>query len=129
MAPSEFMSVLSDALSLRSSKATERNANSSRSHAICTITLVHDAADYTSSPSSPSSSPSSPALSKRSRLRLVDLAGSERNYETMGMAAADHRESAEINSTLMALKDCFRAYNYERSGKVLFVKTEYFNVC
>mmetsp|Transcript_48222 Transcript_48222/g.89807 ORF Transcript_48222/g.89807 Transcript_48222/m.89807 type:complete len:555 (-) Transcript_48222:761-2425(-) len=42
-------------------------------------------------------------------LRLVDLAGSERNYETTQMTAGQHRDSAEINKALMALKDCFRA--------------------
>mmetsp|Transcript_33174 Transcript_33174/g.45954 ORF Transcript_33174/g.45954 Transcript_33174/m.45954 type:complete len:357 (-) Transcript_33174:251-1321(-) len=43
-------------------------------------------------------------------LRLVDLAGSERNYETVQMTAQQHRESAEINSALLALKNCFRAH-------------------
>merc|ERR1739848_806045 len=42
---------------------------------------------------------------------LVDLAGSERNYETVQMTPAMHRESAQINSALMALKDCFRAFH------------------
>lgn len=37
------------------------------------------------------------------------VGGSERNYETMSMSAQQHRESADINSSLMALKDCFRA--------------------
>jgi len=49
-------------------------------------------------------------------LRLVDLAGSERNYETEQMTAAQHRESAEINSSLMALKDCFRAHAALKRG-------------
>lgn len=34
---------------------------------------------------------------------------SERNYETTQMTAGQHRDSAEINKALMALKDCFRA--------------------
>ncbi|KAK7235977.1 microtubule motor protein [Aureococcus anophagefferens] len=43
-------------------------------------------------------------------LTLVDLAGSERKWETMGMrGSAQNRESADINLSLMALKDCFRA--------------------
>jgi hypothetical protein len=42
---------------------------------------------------------------------MVDLAGSERNYETVKMTAEMHRESADINRSLLALKDCFRAYN------------------
>lgn len=49
--------------------------------------------------------------SQGGKLTIVDLAGSERNYETVQMTAAQHRESAEINFTLMCLKDCFRAYH------------------
>jgi hypothetical protein len=45
---------------------------------------------------------------------LVDLAGSERNYETVHMSAAQHRESALINKSLMALKDCFRALHHNQ---------------
>ena len=37
-------------------------------------------------------------------LRFVDLAGSERNYETRHMTAQQHRDFAEINKSLMALK-------------------------
>lgn len=49
------------------------------------------------------------------RLALVDLAGSERNYETLKMSAAQHKESGDINTSLMALKDCFRAHAATRS--------------
>lgn len=49
------------------------------------------------------------------RLALVDLAGSERNYETLKMSAAQHKESGDINTSLMALKDCFRAHAASRS--------------
>jgi len=78
---------LAKALELRASEATERNAASSRSHAILVVWLEGGG-----------------------MLRFVDLAGSERNYETEKMTAAQHKESAEINSSLMALKDCFRAH-------------------
>lgn len=77
---------IEDALTLRSSKVTERNPVSSRSHAVCTMKI------------------------SSGKLTLVDLAGSERNYETITMNSAQHRESADINISLMALKDCFRAY-------------------
>eukprot|EP00747_Dinoflagellata_sp_TGD_P102470 gnl/TRDRNA2_/TRDRNA2_168676_c0_seq4.p1 gnl/TRDRNA2_/TRDRNA2_168676_c0~~gnl/TRDRNA2_/TRDRNA2_168676_c0_seq4.p1 ORF type:complete len:490 (+),score=81.23 gnl/TRDRNA2_/TRDRNA2_168676_c0_seq4:313-1782(+) len=82
-----LLEVLQAALQLRSAEETERNSASSRSHAICTLRLASGG-----------------------MLRLVDLAGSERNYETTKMTAAQHRESAHINSSLMALKDCFRAH-------------------
>mmetsp|Transcript_39482 Transcript_39482/g.86073 ORF Transcript_39482/g.86073 Transcript_39482/m.86073 type:complete len:604 (-) Transcript_39482:205-2016(-) len=83
----ELMQVLEEALVLRTSEATERNPVSSRSHAICCLELAGGGV-----------------------LRLVDLAGSERNYETHYMSAQQHRESAEINCSLMALKDCFREH-------------------
>lgn len=79
--------LLAEALALRASEETERNPLSSRSHAILVVWLQDGG-----------------------MLRFVDLAGSERNYETEKMTAAQHRESAEINSSLMALKDCFRAH-------------------
>ena len=43
-------------------------------------------------------------------MTFVDLAGSERKWETMQLRGRQHqRESADINLSLMALKDCFRA--------------------
>jgi len=39
-------------------------------------------------------------------LTIVDLAGSERNADTAKFTSAQHRESAEIMTSLMALKQC-----------------------
>lgn len=83
----ELAVILEDALRLRKSEATDRNAFSSRSHAVCVLDIVG-----------------------MGSLRFVDLAGSERNYETQNMTAKQHREFAEINTSLMALKECFRAH-------------------
>lgn len=87
--------VVGEAMRLRASEETERNAASSRSHAICTIRLGGQGGVF----------------------RLVDLAGSERNFETTKMTAAQHRESAEINRSLMVLKDCFRAHAALQRGE------------
>ena len=77
---------LDEGLALRSSVQTERNQASSRSHAVVEISIN----DVT--------------------MTFVDLAGSERKWETMQMRGRQHqRESADINLSLMALKDCFRA--------------------
>ena len=77
---------LDEGLALRSSVQTERNAASSRSHAVVEIDV------------------------KGVTMTFVDLAGSERKWETMQMRGRQHqRESADINLSLMALKDCFRA--------------------
>lgn len=83
------------AMSLRAAEETERNSASSRSHAICTLRVG----------------------SNGGVLRLVDLAGSERNFETTKMTAQQHRESADINSSLMVLKDCFRAHAARQRGE------------
>eukprot|EP00434_Breviolum_minutum_P011549 symbB.v1.2.010184.t1/scaffold664.1/size175145/4 len=82
----EVAGYLEEALRLRRSESTERNPLSSRSHAVCVLQLEGGGS-----------------------LRFVDLAGSERNYETRQMTAQQHRDFAEINKSLMALKECFRA--------------------
>jgi hypothetical protein len=90
----DLMKRLRAGLELRSSEYTERNPISSRSHAICIITLLDGHGNDDSG----------------SSIMLVDLAGSERNDDTTNMTRAQHRESAAINSSLMALKKCFKAY-------------------
>jgi len=83
-----LLSVLDEGIKLRSVEVTERNPISSRSHAFVELKI----------------------LSKgNGRITLVDLAGSERKHETLKMTPAQHKESAEINKALMALKDCFHA--------------------
>jgi len=107
------------AIDLRSSRVTERNPISSRSHAVCLIRIPRHHDDCSEGDSEDEDDdfddgegdgggawPSSFAT-----LTLVDLAGSERNYETTQMTAAQHKESADINFSLMALKDCFRAFH------------------
>ena len=89
---SAIMDVISAALKLRKHEVTERNPISSRSHAVCTIRVLTKTSTW-------------------GRITLVDLAGSERNYETKSMTAFQHRESADINMSLMTLKDCFRIYH------------------
>lgn len=44
----------------------------------------------------------------RGMLNLVDLAGSERKHDSMYHDADRRRECSEINSSLMALKECIR---------------------
>ena len=131
-----LVNIVREALKIRSSEVTERNPISSRSHAVCVIKLI--SAPSSTSTSAHSSSTSSsltssaakiefesddPSQLKRyGKLTLVDLAGSERNYETTKMSAVQHRESAEINFALMALKDCFRAYFALSLGKKTTLK-------
>jgi kinesin family protein 2/24 len=87
----ELRRLLDGALALRATLATERNSNSSRSHLVVTLSIAYG--DERGG----------------SVFTLVDLAGSERKHETTAMSATEHRESASINTALMALKDCCRA--------------------
>jgi len=79
---------------------------SSRSHAICSVKLLNGDNDTVVG-----------------KIMFVDLAGSERNYETTKMTAQMHRDSADINFSLMALKDCFRAYHANLTGNKYIQRT------
>lgn len=125
-----MVTAVHEAMKIRSSEVTERNPISSRSHAVCIIKLL----------SPPQSASKATATSNHSdadlknnelnglkyygKLTMVDLAGSERNYETTKMTAVQHRESADINFALMALKDCFRAYFARSLSPKTILKTK-----
>jgi len=77
---------------LRTTHATDANDTSSRSHSVCQINLR--------------SKNNSKLMGK---LSLVDLAGSERGVDTKSNNRLRRAESAEINKSLLALKECIRA--------------------
>uniref|UniRef100_A0A7S2JPI6 Kinesin motor domain-containing protein n=1 Tax=Haptolina brevifila TaxID=156173 RepID=A0A7S2JPI6_9EUKA len=86
-----LLELINRAHALRSVAATERNAQSSRSHAICRLRLPNGGC-----------------------FTLVDLAGSERNSEVTKHDRTMTLESADINTSLQTLKECFRAtYNMD----------------
>ncbi|KAJ8323321.1 hypothetical protein O5D80_008080 [Batrachochytrium dendrobatidis] len=74
----------------RSSSATFKNDSSSRSHLVCHIRLVDRVSGVSSG------------------IKLVDLAGSERAADTNHHSVDRIKESALINTSLMALKECLR---------------------
>jgi len=84
--------------SVRTTHQTVANDTSSRSHAICCVT-VKDASG-------------SKTLGK---LLLVDLAGSERAQDTQSNNRQRRIEGAEINKSLLALKECIRAIDMKSS--------------
>lgn len=90
--PEELMSILQAGNLERTTHVTEANDTSSRSHAICQIVLRDRTTDRL-----------------RGKLSLVDLAGSERGSDTKSHNAQRRGESAEINTSLLALKECIRA--------------------
>ena len=75
---------------LRATRATRANDTSSRSHAICVLTLTdHEG-------------------TRRGALRLVDLAGREHRGDLQNHDSVRLEEAKEINQSLGALKECIR---------------------
>ncbi|RNF11065.1 mitotic centromere-associated kinesin (MCAK) [Trypanosoma rangeli] len=81
----------------RRTGSTSANECSSRSHAVLTIRILHrrDA-------------------SFCGTLNFVDLAGSERASDTAAEDQQTRREGAEINKSLLALKECIRALDEKK---------------
>lgn len=110
--PDEFLSLIERGHDNRTTHATEANDVSSRSHAICQI-LFRDVASGR----------------LRGKLSLVDLAGSERGSDTKSHNRQRRTESSEINTSLLALKECIRAIDggsghvpYRQSKLTLILK-------
>lgn len=78
---------IKEAKSRRSTEATDKNGTSSRSHAVCQIRIT----------------------GTKGVLTLIDLAGSERRHDSLWHSKERQQESAEINASLFALKECVRA--------------------
>ena len=84
------MTALEKGMQLRASGQTGANAESSRSHAIMTMTLKHYKRVY-------------------SKMSFIDLAGSERGADVAHTDTQTKIDGAEINKSLLALKECIRA--------------------
>ena len=91
----DIMTALSKGMALRASGATGANAESSRSHAIMTMTLKHYDKPY-------------------SKMSFIDLAGSERGADTQHTDKQTKMDGAEINKSLLALKECIRALDQDK---------------
>uniref|UniRef100_A0A7S3JTH3 Kinesin-like protein n=1 Tax=Aureoumbra lagunensis TaxID=44058 RepID=A0A7S3JTH3_9STRA len=89
--PEELLAAIDKGNKIRTTQRTEANDTSSRSHAICQIHLT-----------------ASLDGSDRGKLSLVDLAGSERANDTRSHSRQLRTESAAINKSLLALKECIR---------------------
>jgi kinesin family member 2/24 len=98
--PELLLQILRAGNAERTTHTTEANDSSSRSHAICQITLRDRRNEK--------------LLGK---LSLVDLAGSERGMDTKSHNAQRRGESAEINTSLLALKGCIRALDSNKKGE------------
>ena len=95
--PEDMMKLMDGGSILRSSGTTHANDRSSRSHAVLVLNLR---------------TPKHGAL--YSRMTFVDLAGSERASDTTDTDKKTRREGAEINKSLLALKECIRAMGMKK---------------
>ena len=87
------MSMVAFGLGERTTGVTSANIDSSRSHAILQISL----------------------RSKEeliSKISFIDLAGSERACDTLDGTRQTRMDGAEINKSLLALKECIRAIDH-----------------
>ena len=91
----EIMDTLQVGMQLRASGSTGANAESSRSHAIMQMVLKHNGRLY-------------------SKISFIDLAGSERGADTMHTDKQTKLDGAEINKSLLALKECIRALDLDK---------------
>jgi kinesin family member 2/24 len=89
---SEFHSIFETSSKLRTSAATAKNEQSSRSHSIYRIRAVNKASKDTPD----------------GEFFLVDLAGSEGSQDSKDHSAERLAETKDINTSLSVLKDCIR---------------------
>ena len=91
----DIMNALSQGMLLRAQGTTGANSESSRSHAIMSMSLMHYEKLY-------------------SKMSFIDLAGSERGADTMHTDKQTKMDGAEINKSLLALKECIRALDQDK---------------
>ena len=124
--PDRLMELINEGATNRSTGTTSRNADSSRSHAVLQLSLrktvggrkknvehgtyillltVYDPLCTYLSHKFPSFS----IMLLSGRMTFIDLAGSERGADTSSCSRATRLEGAEINTSLLALKEVIRA--------------------
>jgi kinesin family protein 2/24 len=86
----DLLAVLARAKQRRATKRTDKNDTSSRSHAVCQLTISGN-------------------NTNKKTLTLVDCAGTERRHDSEYHSKERQAESTEINASLYALKQCIRA--------------------
>ena len=101
--PEELKSIIDFANTVRTTHNTVTNETSSRSHAICNFVIKTQNNNYEK---------------EYAKLSLVDLAGSERATETQSNDKNRLAEGADINKSLLALKECIRALDAKKKGNI-----------
>ena len=98
--PKEMQEIVDFANAMRTTHNTVTNETSSRSHAICNFIIKIEGKKEDE---------------VFAKLSLVDLAGSERATETQSNDKSRLAEGAEINKSLLALKECIRALDARKT--------------
>ncbi|XP_045523981.1 kinesin-like protein Klp10A isoform X6 [Pieris brassicae] len=99
----EVLKLIQHGNSARTSGQTSANSNSSRSHAVFQIIVR------------------SPGMHRvHGKFSLIDLAGNERGADTSSANRQTRMESAEINKSLLALKECIRALGMKGNNHLPF---------
>ena len=96
----EMKSIIDFANNVRTTHNTVTNETSSRSHAVCNFIIKIQDKDIEK---------------EYAKLSLVDLAGSERATETQSNDKNRLAEGADINKSLLALKECIRALDARKT--------------
>jgi kinesin family protein 2/24 len=92
----ELMDVINFGLTERTTGTTAANSDSSRSHAIMQVILRN------------------PNNKLAGKMSFIDLAGSERGADTSEANKKTRQDGAEINKSLLALKECIRALDKDQ---------------
>lgn len=117
-----LMKLCDHAACTRSTGSTGANDESSRSHSIMVFSLRAPAPVAPTGPGIPPRPRAStlrpgqeepPKLRNIGKLTFIDLAGSERGADTYENDKQTRLEGAEINKSLLALKECIRALDAE----------------
>lgn len=88
--PDDFLTLIEEGSNLRVTSQNATNADSSRSHAILQINLKANKKVF-------------------SKISFIDLAGNERGADHMDQSKQTKIDGAEINKSLLSLKECIRA--------------------
>lgn len=92
----ELMEIIAFGLSVRTTGVTGANVDSSRSHGILQISMRNKEGQTTG------------------KISFIDLAGSERGADTLDNNRQTRMDGAEINKSLLALKECIRALDQDK---------------
>ena len=93
----ELMTIINFGLKQRTVGKTGANSDSSRSHGIIQIRIMNE------------------NNKEHGKITFIDLAGSEREVDKVNINKKTRIDGAEINKSLLALKECIRALDMEKS--------------